>query len=271
MGAASTGGAPTGGAPTGGTAGATSTGGMPSGGTAGVMSTGGASGSGGSSGGTGGSAGGGGAGGRACPVVTPDACSAAEKTICTNEIAMHCGLTYEFWRDTGGGCMVAKADGFSIEWGADNNVLARKGVRPGTGDEVFTYEASYTADGTSFMGVYGWMQDPVAEYYIVDSWGGSRPPGARGEHLGSVEADDGVYDIYRTQQVDKPSIDPSVTTFYQYWSVRTSKRSCGTISVARHFYSWELAYLELGRFYEVSFAVEGYMSRGSGDVRLSVD
>jgi endo-1,4-beta-xylanase len=246
-----------------------STGGMPSGGAAGVMS-GGASGRG--SGGTGGSGGGGGSGGPACPAVTPEACSAAEKTICTNEIAMHCGLTYEFWRDTGGGCMVAKADGFSIEWNENNNVLARKGVRPGTGNEVFHYQAEYTANGTSFMGVYGWTQNPLIEYYIVDSWGGSRPPGSRGEHVGSVETTDGsVYDMYRTQQVDKPSIDLNVTTFYQYWSVRTSKRSCGTINVRQHFDAWASADLLLGRFYEVSFVVEGYLSAGSGDVRLSVD
>jgi endo-1,4-beta-xylanase len=250
-----------------------STGGMPSGGVAGVMSTGGSSGSGGSSGGAGGLAGGGGggAGGSACPTVTPDTCSAAEKTICTNEIAVHCGLTYEFWRDTGGGCMVAKPDGFSIMWGEDNNVLARKGVRPGTRNEVFHYVASYMADGTSFMGVYGWLQDPLVEYYIVDSWGGARPPGSRGEHLGSVEADDGNYDMYRAQQVDKPSIEPNVTTFTQYWSVRYSKRSCGTISVGRHFTAWENAGLDIGRFYEVSFVVEGYLSTGSGDVRLSMD
>jgi endo-1,4-beta-xylanase len=250
-----------GGMPSGGTAGVPPTGGMPSGGAAGVMSTGGASGSGGT----------GGAGGPACSVITPETCSAAEKTICTNEVARHCGLTYEFWRDTGGGCMVAKADGFSIEWDDDNNVLARKGVRPGTGNEVFSYAADYAADGTSFMGVYGWTQNPLIEYYIVDSWGGGRPPGSRGERLGSVEADGGTYDIYRTQQVDKPSIEPNVTTFYQYWSVRTSKRSCGTISVGKHFDAWESVGLDMGRFYEVSFVVEGYRSTGSGDVRLSVD
>jgi endo-1,4-beta-xylanase len=106
-----------------------------------------------------------------------------------------------------------------------------KGIRPGTGDEVFTYIADYGADGTSFLGIYGWLQNPLVEYYIVDSWGGGRPPDNRGEHLGTVESDGGTYDVYLTQQVDKPSIEQGVTTFYQYWSVRTSERTSGVISV----------------------------------------
>jgi endo-1,4-beta-xylanase len=201
----------------------------------------------------------------------PEDCSEPDKMICSNEVARHCGLTYEFWRDTGGGCMVAEADGFSMEWNEDNNVLARKGIRPGSGNEVFSYDAVYSADGASFLGVYGWTEDPLVEYYVVDSWGGGRPPGSRGEHMGTVESDGGTYDIYRAQQVDKPSIDPNVTTFYQYWSVLTSKRSCGTISVRNHFDAWESHGMDMGSLYEVSFVVEGYMSSGAGDVRLSVE
>ena len=165
--------------------------------------------------------------------------------------------------------MVAKADGFSIEWSDDNNVLARKGVRPGSNDEVVTYEADYSADGTSFLGVYGWTRNPLVEYYILDSWGGGRPPG-RGDQLGTVESDGGTYDIYRTQQVDRPSIDGDSSTFYQYWSVRTSERTSGTITVGNHFAAWESNGMNMGSLYEVSLVVEGYRSAGSADVRMSM-
>jgi endo-1,4-beta-xylanase len=202
--------------------------------------------------------------------VPPSGCTEADRTICDNEVDTHCGYTYEFWRDTGGGCMVAHADGFSMEWNENNNVLARKGIRPGTGSEIVTYEAIYSADGTSFLGIYGWTQNPLVEYYIVDNWGGTRPPGDRGEHLGTVESDGGSYDIHLTEQVDRPSIE-GVTTFPQYWSVRTTPRSSGTITVSTHFAAWESHGMNLGSLYEVSFVVEGYLSTGSGDVRLLME
>jgi endo-1,4-beta-xylanase len=164
--------------------------------------------------------------------------------------------------------MVATADGFSMEWNEDNNVLARKGIRPGTGNEVVAYEAVYAADGTSFLGIYGWTQNPLVEYYIVDNWGGNRPPG-RGDQLGTVESDGGTYDIYRTQQVNRPSIE-GTATFYQYWSIRTLERSGGTITVRNHFDAWESNGMDMGNLYEVSFVVEGFLSSGSGDVRMSM-
>lgn len=255
-GGAFSGGATTGGAGLSGTGGAQPSGGSGTGGT-------------GAAGGAGGSSGSGGTGGLTV-IVPPSGCEEPNKTICSNQVNRHCGHTYEFWRDSGGGCMVATADGFSMEWSEDNNVLARKGVRPGTGNEVFTYDAIYTVDGTSFLGIYGWTRNPLVEYYIVDSWGGPRPPGSRGEQLGSVESDGGIYDIYRTQQVDKPSIEQGVTTFAQYWSVLRSKRSGGIITVRSHFDAWQSKGMKMGSFYEVSLVVEGYRSSGSGDVRMSV-
>jgi endo-1,4-beta-xylanase len=122
---------------------------------------------------------------------------------------------------------------------------------------VFSCDAVYGADGTSFLGVYGWTQNPLVEYYIVDNRGGTRPPGARGEHKGTIESDGGTYDIHLTEQVDKPSIEQGVTTFYQYWSVRTSPRSNGVITIANHLAAWEGHDMTLGNFCEASFVVEG--------------
>jgi hypothetical protein len=60
------------------------------------------------------------------------------------------------------------------------------------------------------------------------------------------------------------------TGFYQYWSVRQSKKSKGTITCANHFNAWAKLGLEMGDFYEVSFTVEGYKSSGTADISMSM-
>ncbi len=216
-----------------------------------------------SSSGSGGSVGTGGGG------AVVGSCTESEKTVCDNESGTHCGYTYEYWKDQGTGCMVNKADGFSVEWNNINNLLGRKGLRPGSRNQVVTYEADYRPNGNSYLCIYGWTRNPLVEYYIVDSWGDWRPPGGEG-HMGTVTSDGGTYDLYRVQRTG-PSIDGDNTTFYQYWSVRTDKRTNGTITVSNHFGAWESAGMNMGSLYEVSMCVEGYQSSGTADVRVSMD
>jgi endo-1,4-beta-xylanase len=195
-------------------------------------------------------------------------CTEAEKTLTSNGTGQHCGYTYEYWKDQGTGSLVLKSDGFSVNWSNINNLLGRKGTRPGSANLVATYEANYQPNGNSYLCVYGWTRNPLVEYYIVDSWGGGRPPG--GASVGTVTSDGGTYDIYRTQRVNQPSID-GTQTFDQYWSVRTSPRTGGTITVGNHFSAWASNGLNMGSFYEVSMTVEGYQSSGTADVKMSIE
>ena len=103
----------------------------------------------------------------------------------------------------------------------------------------------------------------MVEYYIVESWGTWRPPGATSK--GTITVDGGTYDVYETTRVNQPSIDGN-TTFQQYWSVRTSKRTSGTISVTEHFKAWENMGMKMGKLYEAALNVEGYQSSGWADV-----
>jgi endo-1,4-beta-xylanase len=195
-------------------------------------------------------------------------CTQADVNSCSNQTGSHCGYTYEYWKDQGTGCLTNTRTGFKVEWSNINNLLGRKGLRPGSKTQVVSYSADYQPNGNSYLCVYGWTKSPLVEYYIVDSWGSWRPPGGEG-HMGTVNSDDGTYDIYRTQRVNQPSIE-GTTTFYQYWSVRTQKRSSGTITVANHFNMWQQLGLNMGNLYEVSMTVEGYQSSGTATVDFSM-
>ncbi|WP_416150275.1 glycoside hydrolase family 11 protein [Salipaludibacillus sp. HK11] len=192
--------------------------------------------------------------------------------ITSNEIGTHDGYDYEFWKDQGGsGSMTLGSGGtFSGEWSNVNNILFRKGQKfdetqthQQLGNISINYGANYQPDGSSYLGVYGWTTDPLIEYYIIDSWGTWRPPG--GTSKGTITVDGGTYEIYETTRTNQPSIIGD-TTFQQYWSVRTSKRTSGTISVSEHFNAWESLGMPMGNMYEVATVVEGWQSSGSADV-----
>ncbi|WP_281614805.1 glycoside hydrolase family 11 protein [Flammeovirga sp. SubArs3] len=186
------------------------------------------------------------------------------QTICNNQIGSQGGYTYEYWKDSGSGCMTLNNGGnFYVSWNNIGNLLARKGKRPGVKNQTVTYGANYQPSGNSYLCIYGWSQNPLVEYYIVESWGSWRPPGANAK--GTVTTDGGTYDIYETTRVQQPSIE-GTKTFQQYWSVRRNKRTSGTVTCANHFNAWANLGMNIGSLYEVSFTVEGYQSSGTCDV-----
>lgn len=183
----------------------------------------------------------------------------------------HGGYDYELWKDYGDTSMELNDGGtFSCQWSNINNALFRKGKKFNSdktyqqlGNITVDYGCEYNPSGNSYLCVYGWTRSPLIEYYIVESWGNWRPPGATSK--GTITVDGSTYDIYETTHVNQPSID-GTATFKQYWSVRTSKRTRGTISVNEHLKQWESMGMQMGKMYEVALTVEGYQSSGSADV-----
>lgn len=195
----------------------------------------------------------------------------AATTITSNQTGTIDGYNYELWKDSGTTSMTLNGGGtFDCSWSNINNALFRIGKKFDStkthqqlGNISVNYSANYQPNGNSYLCVYGWTRSPLVEYYIVDSWGSWRPPGATSK--GTITVDGGTYDVYETTRTNQPSID-GTATFQQYWSVRTSKRTSGTVSVSQHFNAWESKGMQLGKMYEVALTVEGYQSSGSANV-----
>jgi hypothetical protein len=109
----------------------------------------------------------------------------------------------------------------------------------------------------------------LVEYYIVEKWV-SYNPSSGAENKGTFTDSEGAtYTLARSVRNNMPSID-GTKTFYQYWSIRNSPRTSGTIHVADHFAAWEAAGMPLGNLYEVTMVAEGYHSDGHANVQMSM-
>ena len=196
-------------------------------------------------------------------------------TLYENKQGVQDGLNYELWKDKGNTSMDLLGGGkFKCHWDNINNALFRIGKKWDCtkewweyGEITVDYDVDYRPNGNSYLCVYGWTKEPLIEYYIVESWGTWRPPG--GTPKQSMYVDDGKYDVYVTDRINQPSIIGN-TNFKQYWSVRTAKKTKGTIHVNHHFYNWQQMGLKLGKMYEASLTVEGYQSSGDANVKKNV-
>ena len=174
------------------------------------------------------------------------------------------GYHYEIWYQGGNNSMTYYNDGtFSAEWNGSNDFLARVGLKYNstqTHDQIgyFTADYKFTKSGSaaySYIGIYGWTENPLVEYYIVDDWFTKPSPQYLGTKKGEITVDGDTYDIYTFTRVNQPSIK-GTSTFPQFFSVRRNARQCGHIDITAHFKKWGEVGLNLGKMYEVKVLAE---------------
>ena len=146
---------------------------------------------------------------------------------------------------------------FSCSFGNTKDYLCRSGVSFSTAkypSEIGHITAEYKVVkqntqnvGYSYVGVYGWTLESgisgVFEFYIVDNWLSQYRPGdwVSNDKKGDFTIDGAEYTVYKNVKGD----------LTQFFSLRKSPRTCGTIDVTAHFDQWEKLGMKMGKITEV--------------------
>lgn len=191
------------------------------------------------------------------------------------------GQSWFMWYSGQNGCMTpyAGAGGaFRANWNNSGDFLARMGIQwdeTQTFDQLGTIGADLrftktgSAGGYSFIGIYGWSNDPLVEYYIVEnSYGNGPAVPFGGTQRGTANVDGATYRIYTAQKNNQPSIH-GTANFTQVFSVRQSPRECGHVSISQHFQQWQGMGINLGKMYEARVLVEAGGGSGSIDFQTA--
>ncbi len=220
-----------------------------------------------------------------------DFCSTASHSgqsvkISSNQTGKIGDIGYELWDENGhGGDATFYSDG-SMECNISSakDYLCRAGLSLGSnktykelgGDMIAEFKLVKQPGnnvGYSYIGVYGWMEgvsgtaSQLVEYYVIDNTLANDMPGSwiGNENKGTITVDGGTYTVYRNTRTGPAIKNSGNVTFYQYFSVRTSPRDCGTINISEHMRQWEQKGMAMGKLYEAK--VLGEAGNVNGEVQ----
>ncbi|HEY7372618.1 MAG TPA: glycoside hydrolase family 11 protein [Polyangia bacterium] len=185
------------------------------------------------------------------------------------------GLSWSIWTNSGPGTITTfSTPAFSASWGGSGDFLARIGLQFGNSGKAVsalgTVTAQYAqtktgnAGGYSYVGIYGWSVNPCIEWYIVDDSFNKMPVNPGGTSKGTATIDGATYNLLlRNTNGTGGNRCGNVTNWNQYYSIRTTARTCGQITISDHFAAWAAQGLTLGNVLEASILVEAGGGTGS--------
>lgn len=188
---------------------------------------------------------------------------------------------YEVWNQYGSGTVIydPKTDPYTICMKNNEDTFLR--IKRLLNSEhawskynnlTISYDVEYEGDdenGSDAVSVYGWTENPLQEYYVIDGWSqGYRPPGSQ-TPLKTVEIDGALYDIY---VVTKNAIGGimGVETNKIFYSVRrdnkfgdkNSGRISGTVSLSKHMDVWsEYGFNSSAALFDTGICCEGFRDK----------
>ena len=215
---------------------------------------------------------------EACATTTTPTGGTEHKS--SNASGTAAGLAWTIWSNGSGGSITTYAvPAFSASWKESGDFLARIGLQwnatktydqYGTINAEFNYKKTGTGGGYSYIGMYGWSVSPCVEWYIVDDSYNKMPvnPGST-TNKGTAMIDGGTYNLYtRNTTGTGGSKCQGVTSWLQFYSVRTTARQCGQISLTEHFDAWAKAGMTLGKMDQAQILVE--VGAGTGTIDFTV-
>jgi endo-1,4-beta-xylanase len=192
--------------------------------------------------------------------------AANAQTVSDNGTGTNNGFFYSLFTSSGSSTMtLGSAGNYAMTWSDVGDVVGGKGFNPGSA-QVIGYNVG-SATGFNYISVYGWLTNPLVEYYITEL--GSLFT-ADATELGTVTSDGHTYTTFEHQQVNQPSIE-GTATFEQYldaWGGASVGQN-GIVTTANHFNHWSSLGLPVGTFNYQILGTEAF-SGASGSVNATV-
>ena len=192
--------------------------------------------------------------------------AASAQTVSGNGTGTNNGFYYSLYSSGGSATMtLGSAGNYAINWSGVSDVVGGKGWNPGSAQAI-SYNVG-SASGYNNISIYGWLTNPLVEYYITEL--GSLYT-ADATYKGSVSSDGHTYSTYEHQQVNQPSIQ-GTTTFEQYldnWGGASTGTNY-TVTTSNHFNHWSSLGMSVGSFNYQILGTEAY-SGASGSVNATV-